>query len=93
MKRIRTEKSQLTRNEEEPSPEANVDHNPSSNESEETLVIDDQDCFKQNPDERCMIHIGGEVYVVAKTYMNQLQIHIKQFTRYDNDSPSADEDF
>lgn len=54
-------------------------------DSQHTLIIEDDECFQQKPDERCMLHIGDELYVVAKTYNNQLQIHIRQFHKYDKD--------
>lgn len=58
--------------------------------AEATLVINDStdemkdndDILKQKQNERCMIHIGDDVYVVAKIYNNQLQIHIRQYIRH-----------
>lgn len=68
--------------------DASTAHNSKSNQdddhelSQDSLIIQD-DCLDPQPNERYMMHIGGDIYVVAKTYNNQLQIHVRQFNRYD----------
>lgn len=52
-------------------------------ETQDTLVIED-DCLSPREGERCMLHVEDEVYVVAKNYDDRLQIHIRQFTIYDD---------
>lgn len=65
--------------------ETDKDQDLSNDELEGALGISDQNCYTPNQDERCMLHIGGDIYVVAKKYNDKLQVHIRQFTRYGNE--------
>ena len=56
------------------------DHELSTNE-EKLEITETEKCNQYDP--RCMLHIGDEVYVVAKKYNGELQIHIRQFNRFD----------
>ena len=58
-----------------------IDQDPSSNESPN--LNNDYEIFPSNDGERCIIHIGEDIYVVAKTYNDKLQIHIRKYNRFD----------
>ena len=55
---------------------------PSSNESPN--LENDDEIFPSNDDERCMIHIGDDIYVTAKVYNDKLQLHIRHYHRIDS---------
>lgn len=54
-----------------------------SKETDETqdAFVDDDECLDSKT-ERCMIHIGDDMYVVAKHYNDELFIHIRQYNKY-----------
>jgi len=62
-------------------------------EEENKLVIDRETAkeasqktvVSNESNERCKIHIGNDVYVVANTFKDRLLIHIRQYDRCGND--------